>query len=101
MTTNDPQNRKIKIVGQNRRETNFEKALFEIGFSYDFGLRFCLRFHLRTHCPITMASALVPPTDVDIVLRPDQSHPALHMIAVDGCANWFEVIRYRYGVPAV
>ena len=36
MTTNDPQNRKIKIVGQNRRETNFEKALFEIGFSYDF-----------------------------------------------------------------
>lgn len=43
MTTNDPQNCKIKIVEQNRRETNFEKTLFEIGFSYNFDLQFCLR----------------------------------------------------------
>lgn len=64
-------------------------------------------FHLRTNCRLpntmAMASALLPytPINVDTVLRPNQAHPTLHMIAVDRCANWFDVIRRGYGVPAV
>jgi hypothetical protein len=46
MTTNDHQNRKIKIVGQNRMETNFgqqsqEKRAYD--FVYDFGFTISVR----------------------------------------------------------